>query len=219
MVVAIDGPAGVGKSTIAHMLAEKLHIYYLNSGSFYRAVTFEVEQAHQDPMNKEAVREMTKTMHITVKDGKVCNNGIDIESFLHTPEVDRYVAQVSVDPIIRSWVNNQIRQIAQGLDIIVEGRDITTIVFPDAEFKFYFDASAEVRAKRRFDQNPETQNYEKVLEGIKSRDKIDTEKAVGGLKLAKDAVLIDTSYLTISSVCAKVVATIQMHSNMQESRN
>ncbi|MDC7244023.1 MAG: (d)CMP kinase [Pleomorphochaeta sp.] len=208
MVVAIDGPAGVGKSTIAEMLAKELNLYYLNSGSFYRAITYAHQLKSDDLLNKEAVLQTAKDIEISVKDSKVCINGEDVEDKLHTAKVDKYVSQVSVDPKIREIVNNNIRKIAKGLDIIAEGRDITTVVFPNADFKFYFDANAEIRAKRRFDQHSDGQSYETILEEIIKRDKNDKEKPVGSLKIANDAIIIDTSYLTIMQVCEKVVKAI-----------
>ncbi|MCH3916239.1 MAG: (d)CMP kinase [Spirochaetia bacterium] len=217
MIVAIDGPAGVGKSTIAALIAQRLDLYYLNSGSFYRGVTYQAELEGVDPLDQDAVLAVAEHMVLSVTEGKVCNKGIPIEDKLHTSQVDRWVAQVSIDPRLRKWVNKQIRSIAMGMDMIAEGRDITTVVFPDADFKFYFDATPEVRARRRYEQHPQDTDYKSVLDGILARDRIDKEKAFGGLKIAKDAVIIDTSYLTISEVCEKVVSAINSH-NMRRNR-
>ncbi|MCY1151810.1 MAG: (d)CMP kinase [Sphaerochaetaceae bacterium] len=209
MVVAIDGPAGVGKSTIAALLAEKLNLYYLNSGSFYRAITYAHQLKNEDILNKDAVLETAKNIKISVKNSKVCVDGIDVEDKLHTLDVDKYVSQVSVDPRVRDIVNSIIKNIAEGIDIIAEGRDITTVVFPNADFKFYFDANAEIRAKRRYIQHPDGQDFETILSEIKKRDKNDKEKPVGSLKIANDAIIIDTSYLTIPQVCEKVIKAIK----------
>ncbi len=208
MVIAIDGPAGVGKSTIAALLAKKLNLYYLNSGSFYRAITYAHLLNHDDILDKDAVLETAKSITLSVKNSKVCIDGEDVEDKLHTPKVDKFVSPVSVDPRIREIVNYNIREIAKGLDIIAEGRDITTVVFPNAEFKFYFDANAEIRAKRRFEQQTEAEDFETILSEIKKRDKNDKEKPVGSLKIANDAIIIDTSYLTIMQVCEKVIKAI-----------
>ena len=209
MVIAIDGPAGVGKSTIAAILAEKLNLYYLNSGSFYRAITYAHQLRNEDILNQDAVLKTAKDIKMSVKNSKVCINGVDVEDKLHLANVDKFVSGVSVDPRVREIVNSTIKDIAKGLDIIVEGRDITTVVFPDADYKFYFDAKAEIRAKRRFNQHPEGQNYETILSQIKKRDKNDREKPVGSLKIANDAIIIDTSYLTIMQVCEKVIKAIK----------
>lgn len=209
MIVAIDGPAGVGKSTIAKYIADELNLYYINTGSFYRASTFAVLEQNGDPLDKDFVLKTVKSIKLEIINSKVCIDGVDVEEKLHSPQIDKYVSQVSVDPRLRSILNIIIRENAEKMDIIAEGRDITTVVFPNAKYKFYFDASPEVRAKRRIDQHPEGQSYETVLEGILKRDKNDREKPVGSLKIANDAQIIDTSYLTIKQVCEKVVRAIK----------
>lgn len=209
MIVAIDGPAGVGKSTIAKYIADELNLYYINTGSFYRAATLAVLEKNGDPLDNDFVLETVKSIKLEIINSKVCIDGVDVEDKLHSPQIDKYVSQVSVDPRLRDFINVIIRENAEKMDIIAEGRDITTVVFPNAEHKFYFDASPEVRAKRRIDQHPEGQSYETVLEGIQKRDKNDREKPVGSLKIANDAKIIDTSYLTIKQVCEKVVRAIK----------
>jgi cytidylate kinase len=209
MIVAIDGPAGVGKSTIAKYIADELNLYYINTGSFYRAATLAVLEKNGDPLDNDFVLETVKSIKLEIINSKVCIDGVDVEDKLHSPQIDKYVSQVSVDPRLRDFINIIIRENAEKMDIIAEGRDITTVVFPNAEHKFYFDASPEVRAKRRIDQHPEGQSYETVLEGIQKRDKNDREKPVGSLKIANDAKIIDTSYLTIKQVCEKVVRAIK----------
>ncbi len=208
MVVAIDGPAGVGKSSIAKMIADKCGFYYLNSGSFYRAYTYAHQKVAGDALDPEAVLETAKKTTLTVEDGLICIDGESVEDKLHTPEVDSVVAQVSANPLLRKHIDAQLRLIAQGLDVVVEGRDITTVVFPDAELKCYFDATPEVRAHRRFAQHPEGQSYDSVLKQIIERDHIDRNKEFGALRIADDALYIDTSHLTIAQVCEKVLSAI-----------
>ncbi len=208
MVVAIDGPAGVGKSTIAHMIAKTCNFYYLNSGSFYRAYTYLQVQEGKDPMDYPSVLETAKNYQLFVKNEHIHVNNEDIEDKLHTPQVDAVVAQVSTYPPLRSYVNQQLRKISEDMDVVIEGRDITTVVFPDADLKCYFDAQPEVRAKRRLLQQDEKQDYETVLKQIIMRDEIDKNKEVGALQVAKDALYIDTSYLTMQQVCEKVLSAI-----------
>lgn len=208
MVVAIDGPAGVGKSSIAKLIAQTCNFYYLNSGSFYRAYTYLQLQAHLDPMDFPSVLRTAQSHELTVFNGRICIDGLDVEDKLHTAQVDSVVAQVSTYVPLREYVNVQLRRIAENMDVIVEGRDITTVVFPDADLKCYFDAEPEVRAQRRFKQHPENQDYETVLRQIKERDAIDRNKAVGALQVARDALYVDTSYLTMEQVCEKVLSAI-----------
>lgn len=211
MIIAIDGPAGSGKSTIARCLAEKLDYYFLNTGSFYRAYTLAQLNKGLDPLDKDSVLETSKNVKITVEDGNICVDGINVEALLHTPEVDKYVSPVSVDPRLREKVTEEVRILAKGMNIVTEGRDTTTVIFPDAEYKFYFDASAEVRAKRRLKDQMGKADYQTILDGILARDKNDREKAVGALKIAESATYIDTSNLTIEEVCEKVISAMQKH--------
>lgn len=208
MVVAIDGPAGVGKSTIAKMVADRCGFYYLNSGSFYRAIAWNYLRQYGEPTDRNLVLESAERLKFSVVDGRLCVDGVDVEDSLHTPAVDLWASKVSVDPRVRTVVNRNLYELSKGMDIVAEGRDITTVVFPDAECKFFFDASPEVRAKRRLDQHPDGPPYEQVLREIIERDENDRNKPVGGLKIAHDACYIDTSYLTIEQVCEKVVTAI-----------
>ena len=209
MIVAIDGPAGVGKSSIARMIADKLGLYYLNSGNFYRGVTYKVLTEGLDPTDSAQCIRAASEAVFDVVDGHFLLDGKDVEAQLHTPAIDLWASKISVIPQVRSIVNDNIHALTKRLDIIAEGRDMTTVVFPEAEHKFFFDAKPEVRAQRRFDQNPGAMEYAKVLAEINERDTIDRNKPVGGLKIAPDAQYIDTSYLTINEVCDKVVKAIK----------
>ena len=150
----------------------------------------------------------TVSWKLSVSNGDIHIDGVDVENKLHTPEVDKFCSPVSVDPRLREYVNEQVRALAKGMDIVTEGRDTTTVIFPDADYKFYFDASPEIRASRRVKDQPGT-DYEDVLKAIMARDKMDIEKADGALKIAPGALVIDTSMLTINQVCEKVVNAIR----------
>ncbi len=208
MVIALDGPAGVGKSTIARRIAGRTGFKYLISGDLYRAVTYGVQKIGVDPSDTESVVERAREFSISIRDDRVFLDGIDIQDHLHTDAVDRWVAQVSAIVPIREIVNALLRKIAKNNDVVVEGRDITTVVFPDAERKFYLDASVETRAKRRFNQGVSSLSLEEHIKAIRRRDEIDMNKPVGSLKLADDAVYLDTSDLTIDEVCEKVIHAI-----------
>ncbi len=208
MVVAIDGPAGVGKSSIAKLVAERSGFSYLNSGSFYRAYTYIHLAAGGDPADLEALLGRARGTVVQIKDGHLFLDGEDIEGQLHTAQVDRHVAAISAYVPLRSYVNEQLVKIAEKIDVIVEGRDITTVVFPHAELKIFFDAEPSVRAQRRFLQHPDGQSFEEVLAQIIARDEIDRNKPVGALIVAPDALYVDTSYLTMEQVCEKVLSAI-----------
>ena len=183
MVIAIDGPAGCGKSTIAKLIAKRLGFYFLNTGSFYRAVTYNHIQKGLDPSDKESVLKTAKETNISVVNGDICIDGKNVENLLHGPDVDLNASYVSSDPRVREIITSLVRSVASNMNIVTEGRDTTTVIFPNAEYKFYFDASPEIRAARRINQHPEGQTYEEVLRDIIQRDENDRNKEVGALKI------------------------------------
>ena len=203
MIIAIDGPAGTGKSTIASILAEKHNLTFLNSGGFYRTLTLAVLQAGIDYKDEKATLDFCKKQEIEyTKESHFILNGTDVTAHLHDDEVTANASQVSAIVEIRHLVNDLMREITKSLDIVCEGRDMTTVVFPNAEVKVYLDASAEVRAKRRFDQGVSNMTLEEIKAAIEKRDEMDKNKKEGSLKIAPDALYIDTSNLTIDNVCA-----------------
>lgn len=208
MVIAIDGPAGSGKSTIARMVAESLGFTYVNSGNLYRAMTLRAIRRGIELSNAEAILVCATEARIDYRGGRLLLDDEDVEDFLHSAEVDAHVAQVSAIPPLRDVVNAHVRRIAGGLDAVVEGRDMTTVVFPDAKLKFFLDASAEARARRRFDQGVSAASLEDIRRNIEMRDAIDRSKSVGSLKIAPDAEYLDSSHLTIQEVYDKVYAKI-----------
>ena len=208
MVVAIDGPAGCGKSTIAKIIADKLNITFLNSGSFYRGITLSLLRSGIDLENHQEIIAHAQKLDIDYVNSRLFINGEDVEDSLHTDQVDAHTAQVSSIIPLRHIVNEKIRHITKSLSIICEGRDMTTVVFPDAEHKCYLDASIDVQALRRFKQGVSNLSLEEIKEGIRKRDEIDKAKAEGALKIAPDATYIDTSDLTIEQVCEIIIRKI-----------
>lgn len=208
MIIAIDGPAGTGKSTIASIIAEKLHITYLNSGSFYRALTLALLDENIDLSDEKKVVEFCKKQKLEYKNSHLILNGTDVENHLHDDRVSKNVAQISAIVPIRHLVNERMQEITKSLDIVCEGRDMTTVVFPNADYKFYLDASLDVQAERRFKQGVSKMSLEEIKEAIKKRDEIDKNKKEGALKRAPDAFYIDTSALTIENVCAIILHQI-----------
>ena len=214
MVIAIDGPAGSGKSTIAKLLAQKLtakdgkEFTYINSGKLYRAITLGCLRANIDPTDSEKVIDFAKNIDICYEKTDVYLNGENITDLLHTDEIDRHSAPLSAIVPVRHIVNNLVQSIAEGQNIVVEGRDMTTVVFPNAEHRFYLDASADSRAKRRFDQGVSNLSLEEIKKAIIQRDEIDKNKIEGSLKIAEDVQYLDTSDLTIIQVYEKLLENI-----------
>ena len=209
MIIAIDGPAGTGKSTIASIIAKKLNITYLNSGSFYRALTLALNSTDIDISDSEKVLEFCEKQKLDYVDSRLFLNNEDVEDSLHNDAVSKRVALVSSIVPIRHLVNERMREITKSQSIICEGRDMTTVVFPNAEYKFYLDASIDVQAQRRFDQGVSNMTLEEVKESIRKRDEIDKNKKEGALKKAEDAFYIDTSDLTIDKVCEIILSKIK----------
>lgn len=208
MIIAMDGPAGTGKSTIASIIAKKLNITYLNSGSFYRALTLALLDAGINLADENAVVEFCKKQNLDYNKSRLVLNGTDVEDHLHDDRVSKNVAQISAIVPIRHLVNDRMQEITKSLDIVCEGRDMTTVVFPQAEYKFYLDASLDVQAQRRFDQGVSNMTLVEIKEAIRKRDEIDRNKAEGALKRAPDAIYIDTSNLTIDMVCEIILNKI-----------
>lgn len=202
MVIAIDGPAGTGKSTIASRLAKDLNIVNLNSGSFYRAITLALIRKGIDVSDADAALAYARTLKLDYVNSRLVLDGEDVDDLLHQDSVDAKVSPVSAIVPIRHLVNERLRQIVKSLDVVCEGRDITTVVFPNAECKFYLDANIDVQAQRRFDQGVSNLSLEEIKAAIIKRDEMDKNKAEGSLRKAEDAVYIDTSNLTIDEVCA-----------------
>jgi cytidylate kinase len=208
MIVAIDGPAGTGKSTIARLVADGLGFTYVNSGSIYRAMTLRVIRNCVNTEDTEKVVACSRQANVEYKNRRLILDGVDVESDLRTSTVDANVAQLSAIPALRAIVNGWVRRITESTDAVVEGRDMTTVVFPEAEAKFYLDASVDARAKRRFDQGASDASLSDVRSNIEMRDFIDSTKSVGTLKIAPDAVYLDSSYLTIQQVYDKIYGKI-----------
>ncbi len=201
MVVAIDGPAGTGKSTVAGKVAKDLNLVYLNSGSFYRALTLSLLDSGIDLDDSDAVVSFAKKQKLDYVASRLILNGKDVDDLLHQDRVDSSVSKVSSIVALRHFVNERMREIVKTQNIICEGRDMTTVVFPEAEFKFYLDASIDVQALRRFNQGVSSLSLEEIKEAIIKRDEMDKNKKEGALKKAEDAFYIDTSDLTINEVC------------------
>lgn len=210
MIVAIDGPAGTGKSTVAKIIAEKLNITFLNSGSFYRGITLGLLRDKIDLNNEEKILEYAENLDLDYVNEHLILNGEDVNHLLHQDIISEHSSPISAIVELRNIVNKKLRKITEKQSVVCEGRDITTVVFPNAEYKFYLDATSEVRAKRRFNQGVSDLSFEEIKAAIEKRDEIDKNKKVGALKIAEDATYIDTSLLTIDEVCAIILNKIHL---------
>ncbi|MFP4301135.1 MAG: (d)CMP kinase [Alkalispirochaetaceae bacterium] len=209
MVVAIDGPAGTGKSTVAQRVAEETGFLYLNSGKFYRAITYKALKQGKRKENRHALIATAADITIDVTKDAFFVDGVQLDRELHSEEIDTNVAEVSSIPEVRISVNSRIKKLAQEHDLVVEGRDMQTTVFPNAEVKVFLDADVKARARRRYEQNKSEGDLKDIEAAIRRRDEIDQNKQMGKLARAEDALYVDTTDLTIEEVCETVIATIQ----------
>jgi small subunit ribosomal protein S1 len=209
MVVAIDGPAGCGKSSLARMLAGRMQFTYINSGNLYRTITYGAILRGMDLSDGSGLVEFAHKAHIEYRNGEIWLDGANVNARLHTDSVDAWVSQVSAIVEIRHIVNELIIKIAaRSGNVVVEGRDMTTVVFPKADFKFYLDASVDARVGRRHKQGVSELDEAQIRKNIEMRDEIDKNKAEGSLKIAADAEYLDSSDLTIDQVYDKVASKI-----------
>ena len=208
-VIAIDGPAGTGKSSVSRGLAKELGARYLDTGSMYRIATLAMLRAEVDLEDPEAIAaaaEVPLSVGFDPEVEQTCLDGEDVSAQIRSDEVTRAVSAVSAVPAVRVHLVRLQRELAAGADsVVVEGRDIGTVVLPDADVKIFLTASAETRARRRNDQNIAAglaDDYETVLADVRRRDHLDSTRAVSPLRPAEDALIVDTSDMTQAEVIA-----------------
>ena len=219
-VVAIDGPAGTGKSSVSKSLANTLRVRYLDTGGMYRMVTLAVLRAGIDPADAQAVGQIASTVQMTVEyhpeGDRYLLAGEDVSAEIRGDDVTRNVSAVASVPAVRTRLVTLQQQMAKGPGgVVVEGRDIGTVVLPDAPVKIFLTASAETRARRRNDQNVAaglTDDYEGVLADVRRRDHLDSTRAVSPLRAAADAVVVDTSDMTEEQVIAHLLELVKQRS-------
>ena len=216
MQVAIDGPASSGKSTISKLIAKENHFVYLDTGAMYRVVTLAVLRNNISLDDYEAIEKLVQTIEIgfSMQDGKqsVFMNGEDVTDEIRSVEVTRNVSAVSAFKEVRTRLVHLQQEIAENHSIIMDGRDIGTVVLPQAEIKIFLVASVEERARRRFIENQEKgieMSYEELVEDIRRRDHIDSTRKESPLRKAEDAIEVDTTKMTIEDVVKVVTALIQ----------
>lgn len=208
MKIAIDGPAGSGKSTIAKLLSRKLNFEYIDTGALYRAITYIIRNENIDINDKEKISNIIKNTNFRFHNNKIYLNETCIEGEIRKNSISQNVSEVAALPFIRILINSVIRKIVDiSENIILDGRDIGTVVLPDAEIKIYLDATPAIRAKRRYlellDKN-ESISLKELEEEIIKRDYLDSNREVAPLRKAKDAIIILTDDLNIQQVVDKI---------------
>ncbi len=222
-IVAIDGPSGTGKGTVTKKVAKKFNLVNIDTGATYRCVALETINRNVSVDDLESIKQILQEIKIDMKNenGKlnIYLNEENVTEKIRTKEVDNIVGKISKIKEVREKLVDFQRKLAEGKDVIMEGRDITTVVFPRADVKIYLDASSEERANRRYKQNKEKGiecTYEEVLKNIEERDKIDSEREIGALKKADDAILIDTTKMNINQVVKEISKIIEKEKKSQE---
>jgi cytidylate kinase len=206
-VVAIDGPAASGKSSVARRLAQRLGFAYVNSGAVYRAITWHILQKGIDTSDVYGVIQAAESAQIVCRlqnnESRILIDNVDPMDYLRNDRVNENVSHVSSVPRVREIAVQRMRDCARNHDVVIEGRDIGSVVFPDTIYKFYVDASPDVRLRRRTAQGERDE--------IKMRDQADSSRPVSPLVIAQDAHVIDTSHLTIEEVVDEIIALLQQN--------
>lgn len=206
--IAIDGPAGAGKSTIARRLAGELGYYYVDTGAIYRTVAYFFDLWGVSPKDADGIARYIDELTVEIdydEEGvqHMFMNGMDVTDDIRSPEISQKASLVSANPLVREMLLDMQREMAQNHNVVMDGRDIGTVVLPKASVKIFLTASPEVRAKRRTDEylaKGKKADYNKILKEIQQRDYQDTHREIAPLKMARDSVKIDSSDLTIDGV-------------------
>ena len=215
--IAIDGPSGAGKSTMAKAAAKKLGYLYVDTGTIYRTVGYHMWLMGIGPKDADGIRRLIDDVNIVIDhqaDGvqHMILNGMDVTAELRTPEMSRYASGVSAQPCVREYLLDMQRQFAREHDVVMDGRDIGTVVLPRADVKIFLTASPEERARRRFEElqaKGDKSSYAQVLDEMKKRDKQDSERDIAPLRPARDAVMLDTSGNTIEQSVQEILEIVR----------
>ena len=216
MIIAIDGPAGSGKGTIAKLVSQRLNFINIDTGAMYRCIALRLKENNINLEEYDKIHKILEEIEISFQDENVYLNGKDVSKEIRSVEISNFVSPVSAIGFVREKMVELQRKLAQGKNVIMEGRDIGTVVFPNAELKIYLDATPEERARRRVEQNKMNNiesNYEQILKDIIERDTRDSSREISPLKKADDAIIIDSTNLTIEEVTNKVIELAKQKGN------
>jgi len=217
LIIAIDGPSGAGKGTVARAVAARLHYRHVDTGAMYRAVAWKAVDEALDLADEAAVAALAARIRIDVSDGQVSVNGRDVREAIRTPEIDAAAAAVARQARVRQVLIGQQREMGSGGGVVMEGRDIGTVVFPQADVKIYLDASPDERARRRA-QDPQHAAgrggiaVQDIASALAARDRSDQTRAASPLAQAADAVRIDTTGVPVDEVVARVLELVNQRS-------
>lgn len=210
--ITIDGPAGAGKSTIAKLIAEKLNIDYIDTGAMYRALTWKAIQEKIDLRDRDSIARMCKNLNIEYREGKFYIDGLDTSKYIRSEKITENTSFVASIEEVRDFLREFQRKISKEKSIVMEGRDIGSVVLPDAKYKFYLDATIEERAKRRYlelkEKSPDI-DFEKIKKSIIERDRKDTSRGLCPLVIPEGAYIIDSTNKTVEEVAEEIIRIVK----------